>query len=110
MNRTYTRIAAGDYQAQDGTRIYRIPGVTPAAWNAYRVDADGNDVDLVDGAATLDDAKALVDAADPDPDEAGGPLILVTTGHPTLHQHPGPDAVGLSWCSELRLDTAPATV
>lgn len=65
--RKYDRIAPGDYQSDDGVRIYRIPGVQPAAWNAYYVDPSNDqwDNDIVDGAASFSDAKAIADATVP---------------------------------------------
>lgn len=60
--RNYRRIAAGDYQSDDGIRIYRVPGINPPAWNAYRTNDDGTDTDIADGAATFADARAIADA------------------------------------------------
>lgn len=54
------RIASGDYETQDGAyTIYQIPGVNPPAWNAE--DIGEPYAVIVDGAATLRDARGLLE-------------------------------------------------
>lgn len=60
--RHYHRDGVGQYRSDDNVVIYRIPGVNPPAWNAYIDNGDGFDTDIVDGAATYRDARAIVDA------------------------------------------------
>lgn len=69
----WQRVAPGDYETVDGRyRIYQVPGLRPAAWNVEAVWTDAERaacVDLhvvavaselvVDGAASLRDAKQL---------------------------------------------------
>lgn len=55
----FTRVASGDYESARGTfRCWRIPDVSPPAWNIERV-ADCRLI--VDGAATKTDALELFD-------------------------------------------------
>lgn len=55
----WTRVAPGDYDADDGARMWQVPDVNPPAWNVEA--ADGSLV--VNGAASMRDAKALYEDA-----------------------------------------------
>ena len=60
----WKRIAAGDYETQDGRyRMYRIPGVTPPAWNVEDVSDPAEERMVVDGAASKRDAEAIAGGA-----------------------------------------------
>lgn len=59
-----TRVAGGDYEAAGGrVVVQKLPGVNPPAWNAELRDPDPDVPDelVVDGAASLKDAKGLLD-------------------------------------------------
>ena len=73
----WVRVAAGDYETPDGRyRAYRCVGVNPPGWNVEAVWTDeeyeqGVDIQVssklselvIDGAASLRDAKALFEDA-----------------------------------------------
>jgi len=57
---TFKRIAAGHYETEDGRyMMWQIPDVNPPAWNVEDVTTCDQ---IVDGAATMRDAKAIFEA------------------------------------------------